>query len=246
MTLRSSELSGSTVRAMSSNTPALRRAPRERGPFLYSIVEAPLLKSRHLVRAAAPTLRVILPIPEDELPARMRVLVALLIAALPWVILSIWIPSGWAGDVALLAFTIIVGATYFGYTLAFARVHLQSLNGQRQPGVVLMQVLSATSYVEGWFALLYYILSTDPTTLAFDPQLSRIDAAYFAISTATTTGTTDIHPVTGTVRLVVSVHMILSLFLVITAAGIVFKRLFGPQFLPTTTTTSDADKKTES
>ena len=225
---------------MSSNAPALTPAPRERGTFRYAIVEAPVLKSRQLLRAAAPTLRVMLPVPDGEVPARVRVLIAVLIAALPWVILSIRAPSGWAGDVAFLVFTVLIGATYSGHAVSFAWPHIQSAKAQRQPGVVLTEVLSATSYVEGWFALLYYILSTDPTTQAFNIQLGRIDAAYFTISTATTTGTADIHPVEGFDRLVVCVQMILSLFLLVTAAGIALQALLAPKFLQAAT--SDANR----
>jgi hypothetical protein len=212
---------------MSSNGPALTRASRARGTFLDAIVDAPLVNLRQLLRAAAPTLRLILPVPDDEVPVRVRVLVALLIAALPWVILSIWAPCG-AGDVVLIVFTILVGATYFAYALAFVSAHRQSPRTQRQPGVVITQVFSATSYVEGWFALLYYILSADPTTQAFDPQLSRIDAAYFTICTATTTGIADIHPVSGFTRLLVAVQIVLSLCLIVTCAGIAFQRFLAP------------------
>jgi Ion channel len=224
---------------MSSNAPALTPAPHERQNSRYAIVETPVVRSRQLLRAAAPTLRAILPVPDDEVPARVRMLIALLIAALPWVILGIWAPSGWAGDVALLVFTVLIGATYFGHAVACAWPQLQGPNARRQPPVVLLQVLSATSYAQGWFALLYYIVSTDSSAQAFDPPLGRIDAAYFTIGTATTTGTADIHPVGGFTRLVVCVQMVLSLFLVVTAAGIAFQRLFGPRFLKTTPSVVD-------
>jgi hypothetical protein len=213
--------------AMASNGPIPARASRERGALLYAIVDALLHYSRQRLRAAAPTLRLILLVPDDELPVRVRVLVALLIAALPWAILGIWAPGG-AGDVALIVFTFLVGATYFAYALAFVRAHRQSPETQRQPGIVLIQVISATSYVEGWFALVYYLLSADPTIHAFAPRLSRIDAVYFTISTATTTGMADIHPVSGFTRLLVSVQLIVSLFLVVTAVGIAFQRFLAP------------------
>ncbi|MBV9638751.1 MAG: two pore domain potassium channel family protein [Mycobacteriaceae bacterium] len=209
---------------MSSNGPALTRASRAGGTFRDTIVDAPLRNSRQLLRVAAPTLRLILPIPDDEVPVRVRVLVAAIIAALPWIILGIWAP-GEAGDVALIVFTMLVGATYFAYAVAFVWVHRQSPRTHRQPGVVLTQVLSATSYVEGWFALLYYVVSADSAAPAFDPRLSRIDAAYFTISTATTTGVADLHPVSGFARLLISVQIILSLFLIVTAAAIAFPML---------------------
>ncbi len=212
---------------MPSNGPAPTRASRAGGTFLDAIVDARLRNSRRLLRAVAPTLRLILPVPDDEVPVRVHGLVALLIAALPWVILSIWTPSG-AGDVALIVFTLLVGTTYFAYALASVWTHRQSPRTQRQPGVVLTQVLSATSYVEGWFALLYYFLSADSPIQAFDPGLSRIDAAYFSVGTATTTGIADIHPVSGFTRLLVSVQMILSLFLIVTASAIAIQRLFAP------------------
>ena len=211
---------------MSSNGPTPACTSRERSTFRNAIVDTPLQNSRQLLRRAAPTVRQVLPVPDDEVPVRVRVLVALIIAALPWVILSIWARGG-AGDVALLVFTILVGATYSAYALASVWAHRQSPKPRRQPGVVLTQVLSATSYIEGWFALLYYVLSADPRASAFYPQLSRIDAAYLTISTATTTGAPDLHPITGFARLLISAQLLVSLFLVVSAVGIAFQR-----FLP--------------
>ena len=86
-----------------------------------------------------------LPVPDDEVPARVRVLIALLIAALPWVILGIWPPSGWAGDAALLVFTMLICATYSVHALSFGWLHIQRPRTHRRPAVVLIQVLSATS-----------------------------------------------------------------------------------------------------
>jgi hypothetical protein len=52
---------------------------------------------------------------------------------------------------------------------------------------------------------------------AFNVPLTRIDATYFTISTATTTGMGDIHPVSGAARLLVSAQMIASLYRVVIA-----------------------------
>jgi hypothetical protein len=58
--------------------------------------------------------------------------------------------------------------------------------------------------------------------------MSAIDAAYFTISTATTTGLGDIHPASGTARLVVSAQMIASVYLVVIAIGTAVGRIFAP------------------
>jgi hypothetical protein len=54
--------------------------------------------------------------------------------------------------------------------------------------------------------------------------LSKIDAAYFTIGTATTTGMGDIHPASQGSRLLVEFQMVVSLFLVVTALGLAIQR----------------------
>lgn len=79
--------------------------------------------------------------------------------------------------------------------------------------------------VEGCFALGYYLFSAhDPG--AFVPGLSRIDAAYFTVSTATTTAMGDIHPASQVARLVVTCQMAGSLFLIVFALGTAMTRFF--------------------
>jgi hypothetical protein len=58
--------------------------------------------------------------------------------------------------------------------------------------------------------------------------LSGVDAAYFTISMATSTGMGDIHPVSSTARPVVSCQMVASLYLTIVAIGTVVLRVFTP------------------
>jgi hypothetical protein len=61
---------------------------------------------------------------------------------------------------------------------------------------------------------------------SFDPSpLTGIDAAYFTISTATTTGMGDVHPVSGGARLLVSGQMIASLYLVVIAISTAAQRV---------------------
>ena len=90
--------------------------------------------------------------------------------------------------------------------------------------VVAIVVVCQAVYVEGLFAVLYYALSVE-SPQAFNVPLTRIDATYFTISTATTTGMGDIHPVSGAARLLVSVQMIASLYLVVIAIGTAAQRV---------------------
>ncbi|WP_165762565.1 ion channel [Mycolicibacterium vulneris] len=70
--------------------------------------------------------------------------------------------------------------------------------------------------IEGLFAQTYYAMSVQMPH-SFEPPLTGVDAAYFTISTATTTGMGDIHPVSSLARKVVSAQMVASLYLVVIA-----------------------------
>lgn len=82
-------------------------------------------------------------------------------------------------------------------------------------------------YVEALFAQFYYALSAR-TPDAFSSPLNGIDAAYFTISTATSTGMGDIHPVNVTARLTVSAQMIASLILIVLATTTAVQRVLAP------------------
>ena len=79
------------------------------------------------------------------------------------------------------------------------------------------------SLTEGIFAMLYLGMSTR-SPAAFSEPLSRASAAYFTISTATTTGLGDIHPVTDSARMLVTAQMIVSLVVIAAALGTAFQR----------------------
>ena len=96
---------------------------------------------------------------------------------------------------------------------------------RRSPRRALLTVFAAVLYVEGIFANDYYWLS-HRSPAAFNETLNRIDAAYFTVSTAITTGFGDIHPLSGSARLVVTAQMLVSGFLIVFAAGIAVNRLF--------------------
>jgi len=96
---------------------------------------------------------------------------------------------------------------------------------RRSPQRALLTVFAAVLYIEGIFANDYYWLS-HRSPAAFNEPLNRIDAVYFTVSTAMTTGLGDIHPLSSSARLVVIAQMLLSGFLLVFAAGIALNRLF--------------------
>jgi hypothetical protein len=59
---------------------------------------------------------------------------------------------------------------------------------------------------------------------AFSSPLTATDSIYFTISTATSTGMGDIHPVTRNARMFVSFQMVVSVFLIVFAIGTVIER----------------------
>jgi hypothetical protein len=117
------------------------------------------------------------------------------------------------GALAILCYT---GATLF---------HLRSRSAYMTPGYLLILVVGNICSVEGLFALDYHVMS-DFWPQTFGSSLTAIDAAYFTISTATTTGMGDIHPVSSVARLLVTGQMVVSLALIVAALGLAFNRFF--------------------
>jgi hypothetical protein len=165
-------------------------------------------------------------------PVRFQLFAAGIAAVSPWVVLIVASPSSPLLNAQL-------GVFFLTGALIAVWVYLVNTPAHAGPGVVVAYVLGGTSNIEGLFALFYYALSAHSRG-AFEPAcLGKIDAAYFTISTATTTGMGDIRPVSGAARLLVSGQMFLSLFLVVIAVGIAFQRFLPP------TTDDGADNKTE-
>lgn len=125
-------------------------------------------------------------------------------------------PRGWF--IGLVSFWAVLDLVY---TWAW----LWGEHAQKIPGPAVVGLVTAVAGFEGCFAVGYYLLSRMDTA-SFNPSLNRVQAAYFAVSTATTTGIGDIHPATDGARLLVTAQMTLSLFLVVTAISTVFTRFF--------------------
>jgi voltage-gated potassium channel len=64
----------------------------------------------------------------------------------------------------------------------------------------------------GIFANVYWLLAEDDPT-AFNEPLSRVDSTYFTITTFTTTGYGDIHPMTGVARSTATAQMVIGLLI---------------------------------
>ncbi len=109
--------------------------------------------------------------------------------------------------------------------LLYIGLVLWDLIHRRSPRRALLTVLTAVLYVEGTFANAYYWLS-HRSPAAFNEALTRIDAVYFTIGTATTTGFGDIHPLTESARSVVTTQMLVNGFLLVFAAGVAINRVF--------------------
>jgi hypothetical protein len=106
------------------------------------------------------------------------------------------------------------------WSIGWVWILLQHRFFRKAPAAVIaVLVVCQAVYVDGIFADCYYALSAQ-SPRAFEPSpLTGSDAAYFTISTATTTGMGDIHPASSAARLIVSGQMVASLYLVVIAIG---------------------------
>jgi hypothetical protein len=121
-----------------------------------------------------------------------------------------------------LGFIIVVVAWAAVWVWALLR-RFRSLPAAFIAALVVLQAV----YVEGFFALWYRGLSA-ASPQAFNGPLSPVDAAYFTISTATTTGMGDIHPSSPAARLIVTAQMIASLYLIVIAITTAVQRVLAP------------------
>lgn len=154
----------------------------------------------------------------------LRIPVALAFTLLPWYTLALGSWGGAGGPIALIIDGGL-GGWYLIGALLTAWTYLISPIAHQEPGKVLLRVISSTIYVEGYFAMVYYMVSAHWPTW-FNRPLGTIGAAYFTITTATTTGFGDIYPAIGGAQLLVSAQMVISLLLVVTAVGTAFQRFF--------------------
>ena len=112
---------------------------------------------------------------------------------------------------------ILFGAFLVGMFLRAQRRH-------NQPWVIFTHVVAGAVFIEGQFACHYYVICRIWPE-SFAPRiLSRVDAAYFTISTATTTGIGDIYPASSYARLIVAAQMVFSFILFVIAIGTALQR----------------------
>jgi hypothetical protein len=141
----------------------------------------------------------------------------------PW--LWLWMSHETYSRGALFAWGTVVGVLAVGW-IYLVVAYLFDPGERDRPGYIAAIVLGAVSFVEGIFADVYYLFAHS-SARAFGGPISKPDAAYFSISTATSTGMGDIHPVSGEARLLVTGQMVVSVFLVVLALGTVVQFLAG-------------------
>jgi voltage-gated potassium channel len=96
------------------------------------------------------------------------------------------------------------------------------------------RVLALTSFsasgvasIVGYFALTYWCMGrAEPS--AFSEHLSKVDAAYFAVTTFTTTGFGDIHAISGWARAVITAEMVTSVVILIVVIALTLHRALSP------------------
>lgn len=100
--------------------------------------------------------------------------------------------------------------------------------GRQQPIATSFILLSMVSAGQAVFATIYHALSqTNPDS--FSAPLNRFDAAFFAISAATTSGVTPTFAKSTEAKTLVLIHVVISLFVVVAALGIAFERIISAQ-----------------
>jgi len=134
------------------------------------------------------------------------------------------------GDDVILTASNYGGARHPGWyhnLLAHPECELHLLRAQRrssQPWLIFAYVVAGAVFIEGQFACHYFVICTVWPGSFAPPILTRIDAAYFTITTATTTGMGDIHPASSYARLIVSAQMVFSFILLVIAIGTALQR----------------------
>jgi hypothetical protein len=159
--------------------------------------------------------------------SRWFVLIGGLFTAIyPWTTLRGPAPSWGAWDIAMIGLGVVLAVVFVGMLL-WGPTPVRDMPVSQ----IAIWVIAMAMFAEGTFAEIYHTMSAQ-SPHSFGPSpMSGIDAAYFAIGTATTGS--DIHPVSGGARLLVSAQQIASLFLIViaitTAVGRVRSR---PDYAP--------------
>jgi hypothetical protein len=158
--------------------------------------------------------------PFINVPAPVSVCFAVLYAAIPWATLAL--PSPRLSPVMTLDLIERFGVILFAAFVVL--MFLRAQGGHSRPWVIFTHVVAGAIFIEGQFACHYFVICTVWPGSFTPPILSRIDAAYFTISTATTTGMGDIYPASSYARLIVSAQMVFSFILFVIAIGTALQR----------------------
>ena len=158
--------------------------------------------------------------PLVSVPTAVSVCVAVLYAAIPWATLALGSPR--LSPVLTLDLIERFGAILIAAFLVW--MFLRAQRRTNQPWLIFTHVVAGAVFIEGQFACHYFVICTVWPGSFAPPILTRIDAAYFTITTATTTGMGDIHPASSYARLIVSAQMVFSFILLVIAIGTALQR----------------------
>jgi hypothetical protein len=158
--------------------------------------------------------------PLRNVPTPLSVCAAVLYAAIPWAILAWGSPR--FSPVLTVDLTVRFGVILLAAFLVW--MFLRAQGRTSQPWVIFAHVVAGAVFIEGQFACHYFVICTVWPGSFTPPILSRMDAAYFTISTATTTGMGDIYPASSYARLIVAAQMVFSFVLFVIAIGTALQR----------------------
>jgi hypothetical protein len=148
------------------------------------------------------------------------------IAALPWWALHIAKPGEWTWLLYVAAAVSVSSSLWFFWQAARASGSWQAektvLPITNRANIVITLV-AAVSQLLGAFATLYWLRSVAAPG-SFNEPLSKIDAAYFAMTVFSTTGFGDIHATSGGARLLVMAQMAVDLVLLSVLLVLVMSR----------------------
>lgn len=163
-------------------------------------------------------------------------LAAVVWGAMPWVnlaaggTLTVHSVAG-VGRWVLLAFGILytLGASaILVATVINRRLWMPRYMSWHDLRIGLLAFLAGISSLLGTYSFLYWKLS-QWNHHAFSEALTKIDATYFTVTIFTTTGFGDIHPDTGSARLLVTTQMLLAMFILTVVIAAAVSRFMGAE-----------------
>lgn len=151
---------------------------------------------------------------------------------MPWLPLVFGLDPSWTpGDLwvgvtvaFLLSYSLGALAIFVGSTVN-RRAFLAKYTERSDLRVFALGLVCSILTLIGVYSYLYWRLSVHDARV-FSEQLSKASAIYFTVTTFTTTGFGDIHPVSDGARLLVTTQMLLGAFVLVVIVASVVARVY--------------------